>query len=284
MWTLLKRLFLFVFVNILVLITLAIAFYGITGLLNVPVGLQGLAWLYYGIFGGIGALIGLALSRVLAKRVLGVRVLPNDHVLAVRVHGLCASAGLKVMPEVGVYDSDEVNAFATGPSKSRALIAVSSSLLAGEEDALDGVLAHEVAHVANGDMVTMTLLQGVINTLVLILARGIASVVASRFEERSRASIQIVTFFVLQLMLSSLGSFVVCYFSRRREFRGDAGGAALVGREKMLRGLRSFAEVYGHVDDLHQSLASLKISGHSTRTLAQLLATHPPLEDRIARL
>lgn len=291
MWTIIKRVFLFVLVNILVLITLAIAFYGITGLLNVPVRLQGLAWFYYGIIGFLGAFVSLAYSRKLAKKVMNVRVIePNssnerERKLVALIHGLATRAGLKKMPEVGIYESDEVNAFATGPSRSRSLVAVSTKLLDQiDGEALEGVIAHEVSHIANGDMVTMTLLQGVINTLVLILARMIASTVASSFEERSRPSIKILTFFLLQLILSSLGSFVVCYFSRRREFRADAGGAALAGKENMLKGLRSFREVYGHVDDLHQSLASLKISGHSTRTLVRLLATHPPLEERIARL
>jgi heat shock protein HtpX len=201
------------------------------------------------------------------------------------VANLAQQARLPATPEVGIYDSPEVNAFATGPTKRRSLVAVSTGLLNRmDPDAIEGVLGHEITHIANGDMVTMTLLQGLINTMVLIAARIIASVVASNVEERSRSGVRILTFYLLQFVLSLLGSMVVCYFSRWREFRADAGGARLAGRERMLHGLKSLRQVYGVVDDNQQALATLKISGHSTKSLAALFATHPPLEERIRRL
>jgi heat shock protein HtpX len=153
-----------------------------------------------------------------------------------------------------------------------------------DQDAVEGVLGHEVTHIANGDMVTMTLIQGVINTMVLIGARVISSMIANQVEERSRPMVQMLTFYALQLVLSLLGSAVVCRFSRAREFRADAGGARLAGREHMLAGLKSLRQVYGEVDDQHQSLATLKISGHSGSLMAAVFSTHPPLEERIQRL
>jgi heat shock protein HtpX len=210
---------------------------------------------------------------------------PNARRLLEMVYNLAQQAKLPKMPEVGVYDSPEVNAFATGPTKARALVAVSSGLLQRmDQDAVEGVLGHEIAHVANGDMVTMTLLLGVINTMVLIFARILSSVAASQFEERSRPMIQMLLFHLLQIPLSLLGSLLVCYFSRLREFRADAGGARFAGRERMLKGLKSLRQVYGHVDDEHQSLATLKISGHPASSFLALFATHPPLEERIHRL
>jgi heat shock protein HtpX len=200
------------------------------------------------------------------------------------VYSLAARAKLPKMPEVGIYDSPEVNAFATGPSKANSLVAVSTGLLHHmDAEAVDGVLGHEVAHIANGDMVTMTLIQGVINTMVLIVARVIAGVVAGNVEERSRPMVHLAVFFILQIVLSILGSMMVAYFSRRREFRADRGGAQIAGRDRMLSGLKSLRNVYGEVDDTHQELATLKISGHAGSFMA-LMSTHPPLEERIRRL
>lgn len=291
MWAFMKRMFLFAIVNVLIMLTLTIAF----NVIIAAFGLQGRfdqTWLiWYAVLGFGGALVSLAMSRQMAKMMLGVQVIDphtqngSERRLLETVHNLAQTAGLPAMPEVGVYDSPEVNAFATGPTRSRSLVAVSTGLLDRmDADAVEGVLGHEVAHIANGDMVTMTLLQGLINTMVLIAARLISSVIASNVEERSRGGVQLITFYLLQIVLSLLGSVVVCYFSRRREYRADAGGARFAGRERMLRGLRSLRDVYGHVDDTQQALATLKISGHSASTLAMLFSTHPPLEDRIRRL
>lgn len=290
MWAFAKRIFLFVTVNVFILLTLSIAFNVITNVLGYHVqGMQAI-WIWYSLLGFGGAFINLAISRQIAKWSLGVQVIdprtndPTERQLLEMVHGLARRAQLPAMPEVGIYNSPEVNAFATGPTKSRALVAVSTGLLRQmDSNAVEGVLGHEVTHIANGDMVTMTLLQGVINTLVLIVARLIATVVGNQVEERSRYMVQMLTFYFLQIVLSLFGSLVVCYFSRHREYRADAGGARLAGRDRMLAGLKSLRQVYGEVDTDHPQMATLKISGAPGGFLA-LFATHPPLEDRIRRL
>jgi heat shock protein HtpX len=187
------------------------------------------------------------------------------------------------MPEVGVYESPEVNAFATGPSKNRSLVAVSSGLLRSmRPEEVEGVLAHEVAHIANGDMVTMTLLQGVMNAFVMFFARVIASVVTRSDDERRGGGMYFLVVIVLQIVLGILASLVTAWFSRHREFRADAGGAHLAGRERMIGALRRLAANHELVDTQHQALATMKING--VRSWAAMLSTHPPLEDRIAAL
>lgn len=291
MWAIAKRILLFGLVNAFILITLSITFQIVAAAFGLNMRAESSIWILYSLIGFGGAFISLAMSRKIAKYSMGVQVIdpatqdPNARRLLEMVYNLAQQAKLPKMPEVGVYDSPEVNAFATGPTKARALVAVSSGLLQRmDQDAVEGVLGHEIAHVANGDMVTMTLLQGVINTMVLIFARILSSVAASQFEERSRPMIQMLLFHLLQIPLSLLGSLLVCYFSRLREFRADAGGARFAGRERMLKGLKSLRQVYGHVDDEHQSLATLKISGHPASSFLALFATHPPLEERIHRL
>ena len=291
MLTFLKRIFLFAVVNMLILVTLSFAFQVVIGLLGIRMGFEPTIWIFYGVIGMGGAFINLALSRIMAKWAMGVRVIdpqsqnPGERRLLEIVRNLAQRARLPKTPEVGVYQGAEVNAFATGPTKARALVAVSTGLLENMDEAsIEGVLGHEITHIANGDMVTMTLVQGVINTMVLIMARILANLIASQLEERSRPVVQMVIFYALQMLLSLLGSVVVCYFSRAREFRADLGGARLAGREHMLSGLKSLRHVYGQVDDAHPSLATLKISGHSASLFATLFATHPPLEERIQRL
>ncbi|MGE0526441.1 MAG: protease HtpX [Bdellovibrionales bacterium] len=291
MWAIGKRILLFIAVNVLILLTVTITFNVITSLFGIQFGAEGSILFFYVLLGFGGAFISLALSRVIAKWSMGVRVIdphttsPVERKLLETVHDLARKARLPAMPEVGIYDSPEVNAFATGPTKARALVAVSTGLLERmDREAVEGVLGHEIAHIANGDMVTMTLIQGVINTLVLIVARLVSSLVANQVDERARPGVQLLVFYALQIVLSILGSIVVCYFSRAREYRADAGGARLAGRDRMLSGLKSLRHVYGHVDEEHQALATLKISGHPARTLTALFATHPPLEERIRRL
>jgi heat shock protein HtpX len=280
-----KRIILFLLVNILVLTTVSIVFSIITSVFQIPVNATWL--LFYALIGFGGAFISLAMSRAMAKWMMGVKVLdpktlnPAHRKLIDMVHRNARLAGLKTMPEVGIFDSPEVNAFATGPTKNRALVAVSTGLLnTMGDDAVEGVIGHEISHISNGDMVTMTLLQGLINTLVLILARLIAQVIAGAVQEKARPMVAWITFQVLQMALSVLGFLVVAYFSRKREYRADAGGARLAGRDKMLAGLRSLRQVYGHVDDEQRALATLKISGHP----GHLFSTHPPLEERIRAL
>jgi heat shock protein HtpX len=294
-----KRIVLFMLVNLLVVTTISIvlAFLGAgrylpqNGLVNLAVVC--LVW------GFAGALISLALSRLMAKWFMGVQVIPPNtsdsglRELVSTVHELAQRARLPAMPEVGIYDSPDVNAFATGPSRSRSLVAVSTGLLRnmrGREVA--GVLGHEVAHIANGDMVTMTLIQGVINAFVLFLSRVLAFVIGqalrSRDEGRGSGILEYLLVIVFQIVFSILGMFVVAGFSRHREFRADAGGARFAGRENMIDALRALQrqfdpEIAAAEAHRAQSFQALKISGRAGGVLA-LLSTHPPLEERIARL
>jgi heat shock protein HtpX len=295
-----KRVFLFVVVNILVMLTITV----ILGLLHVnryfpQGGLSGLA-VFCLVWGFAGALISLAISRLMAKWTMGVKVIPpetNDPALrdlVETVHGLARAAHLPKLPEVGIYESDEVNAFATGPTKSRALVAVSTGLLRrmGSRE-VEGVLGHEVTHIANGDMVTMTLIQGVINSFVLFLSRVLAFVIGQALRSRDDrdsggGALQFLLVIVFQIVFSILGSLVVCWFSRWREFRADAGGARLAGRENMISALRGLQrlnnpEVVAAEAHQHQAFQALKISGPRGGFMA-LFASHPPLEERIARL
>ena len=295
-----KRIFLLVAVNILVMTTITL----VLGLLHVgnyfpQGGLAGLA-VFCLVWGFGGAFISLGLSRLMAKWMMGVKVIPPDTndpallELVETVHRLARSAELPKLPEVGIYESDEVNAFATGPSKSRALVAVSTGLLQrmGSRE-VSGVLGHEVTHIANGDMVTMTLLQGVINSFVLFLSRVLAFVISQAMRSRDDRDsgggwLQFLLVMVFQIIFSILGSLVVCWFSRWRVFRADAGGARLAGRETMINALRALRRLHdpevAAAEAQHaQAFQSLKISGPPTGWLS-LLATHPPIEQRIARL
>jgi heat shock protein HtpX len=297
-----KRVLMFVLVNILVVatITVVLTLFHIERYL--PRGQwQALAVLCL-VWGMGGAFISLAMSRLMAKWFMGVQIIPPDtsdpdlRELVDMVHRLARQAGLPALPEVGLYESPEVNAFATGPTKSRALVAVSTGLLQRmRHSEVEGVLGHEVTHIANGDMVTMTLIQGVINAFVMFLARVLAFIVSqamrSRDDERDGGGSWLVQFLliqVFQVVFSLPGMMVINWFSRWREFRADAGGARLAGRQNMIGALRALQRL--HDPEAAQAAASqaqgfqsLKISGHSGG-LALLFASHPPLEDRIARL
>ena len=188
------------------------------------------------------------------------------------------------MPEVGIYNSPEVNAFATGPSKSKSLVAVSSGLLRGmRREEVEGVLAHEMSHIANGDMVTMTLIQGVVNAFVLFASRIIANIARNAVDERIAFMVQMIVTIVLDIALGILGAMVVAWFSRAREFRADAGAAALAGRGNMIAALRRLQTTHQLVDPSNQALATMKIAGGDRRWM-MLFSTHPPLEARIAAL
>lgn len=288
-----KRIFYFLLTNILVLLTISIIF-SVTGAGNYidPQGNIDLGALlvFSAIIGFSGSFISLAMSRWMAKKMMNVRVLdPNKSLSAheqevvEKVHRLSKAAGLMHMPEVGIYDSPEVNAFATGPSKKRSLVAVSTGLLREmDDDAVEGVIAHEVAHIANGDMVTMTLLQGVVNTFVVFLAR-IAAWIASRFVKEDMAPIvHFIAVIVFQIVFSILGSLVVFAYSRHREYHADRGGADLAGKDKMVHALRML-KAYSNrvVEERDTAVATLKISG---RRKSPLFSTHPDLDDRISKL
>jgi heat shock protein HtpX len=280
-----KRIFLFLVTNLAIVLTLSV----VVSVLGVAGGpdLGSLA-VFCLIWGMGGAFISLQMSRWIAKRATGVHLIEGRSGdsqldwLYQTVERLTRQANLP-MPEVGVYESGEVNAFATGPSKSRSLVAVSTGLLrAMRPEEVEGVLAHEVAHIANGDMVTMTLLQGVMNAFVMFFARVIASAITRSDDDRRGGGSYFLVVIVLQIVLGILGSLVTAWFSRHREFRADAGGAHLAGRERMLGALRRLASNRELVDTSHQALATMKING--VRGWAAMFSTHPPLEARIAAL
>lgn len=248
------------------------------------------------IWGMGGAFISLLLSKVMAKWMMGVQLIdpqtvdPNSRDILAIVKSQAAKAGLP-MPEVGIYDSPEVNAFATGPSKSNALVAVSTGLLRRmNRDQIEGVLGHEMTHIANGDMVTMTLLQGVINAFVMFFARIVAYVISrglSGSRDDSREPSPLLYYglvFVLEMVFMLFGTLIVAAFSRRREFRADFGGARLSSPEKMissLNALKRASEIRDERSD-QPAFQSLKISSPSS--FMRLFSTHPPLDDRIAQL
>lgn len=286
---LLKRVFFFAVVNILVVLTLSISAHLIMGFLGIDASEFSGLFILYGVIGMGGAFVSLFMSKWMAKRAMGVRVIeprtsdPFQRQLVEQVHQLAKAAGLSKMPEVGIYESSDINAFATGPSRNNSLVAVSTGLLHRmNQDEVEGVLAHEVAHIANGDMVTMTLLQGIINTVVLVLARLLSNLISSAVEERMRYAVQFGSFMALQILLGILGSLVVNGFSRHREFRADSGGARLAGRDKMVAALKALAkQIPQPLAEEQKAFASMKISGSRA---AKLFSTHPPLEERIRAL
>lgn len=286
-----KRIFLFILTNLAVMVTVSIvlSLLGVSGYLGPNGELNLGALMVFSLVWGMGgALLSLQLSRWMAKKAMGVQLVDGRSGqseldwLYQTVQRLTSQAQLP-MPEVGIYESPEVNAFATGPSKKRSLVAVSSGLLRGmRRDEVEGVLAHEVAHIKNGDMVTLTLIQGVVNAFVLFFARLIAFVVRQTTDERYAQVLSFVVMIVLQIALGILGMMVVAWFSRAREFRADAGGAALAGRTNMVGALRRLMQSQQLVDDRQPSLAAFKISGG--KSVAMLFSTHPPLEERIRAL
>lgn len=289
-----KRILLFVGVNILIIGTIStlMAVFNVQPYLSEK-GIDYESLLVFcALWGFGGAFISLALSRVMAKWMMGVKVIdpattdPELRGLVSRVHELSRRAGLETMPEVGYYESDELNAFATGPSKNRSLVAVSTGLLRQmDRREVDGVLAHEVAHIANGDMVTMTLVQGVVNVFVMFLARVIGFFASQFVSEERRSLVQFGIVIALEIALGFLGMIVVGFFSRRREYRADAGGASLSGRENMIAALERLKANHKLPADAdgQPALATLKISGKAGGFWS-LFSTHPDLDDRIQRL
>ncbi len=294
-----KRIVLFLAVNALVLVTISL----ILNLLNVQpyltqsgINYQALM-IFCLIWGVAGAFISLALSRVMAKWMMGVEVIDpqsassQQRELLEMVRMLSQRAGLSSMPEVGIYRSPEVNAFATGPTQSRSLVAVSSGLLNRlSAPEVEAVLAHEVSHISNGDMVTMTLLQGVVNAFVMFFARVLAYVVMKFFrkgDEEGVGSPFLYTglVFLFEIFFMVLGTLVVAAFSRYREFRADSGGARLAGRDKMIAALQALDRTINIHDERAEKPAfqAMKISGNRS-VLLKLFASHPPIEERIARL
>lgn len=287
-----KRITLFLLVNILVIATISIFLNVVLPLLGIrldPSSIGGLL-VFCTVWGFGGAFISLLMSKWMAKMAMGVKILdpntmdPRARQIVQTVHRLALAAGLEKMPEVGIYDSPDINAFATGPSRNNSLVAVSTGLLQQMDTAeVEGVIGHEVAHVANGDMVTMTLITGVVNSFVLFFSRIIARAIANSMDEKASYATQLILTIVFDIIFSILGSMVIAYFSRVREFRADAGGARLAGKEKMIAGLRRLQMVYDRMEPDGSAVATLKISSRPSGIMA-LFSTHPPLEERIRRL
>ena len=288
-----KRILLFIATNMAILVVLSVSLrlLGVDRILDEQgVGLDINALLIFSaVLGFAGSLISLALSKFMAKRMMGVRVIEQpgnaaENWLVETVRRQAQEAGIG-MPEVGVFDSPDMNAFATGARRNSALVAVSTGLLNGmTQPQAEAVLAHEVSHVANGDMVTLTLIQGVVNTFVIFLSRIIGYTIDRVVfkTERGHGPAYIVTVIIAQLVLGILASIIVMWFSRRREFRADAGGAHLAGRESMIGALERLRQ--RHTAPLPEQMAAFGINGALGQGLKRLFMTHPPLEERIAAL
>lgn len=296
-----SRILLFLGTNILVIATISI----ITNLLGLHSYLtsHGINYLSLAIFcalwGTAGAFISLFTSKFIAKKSMALKIIdPNAAVgeeknILELIHSLARKAGLKTLPEVGIYNSPELNAFATGPTKNNSLVAVSSGLLQKMNPAeIEGVLGHEITHITNGDMVTMTLILGIINAFALFLSRIVAYVIsvgAAGRDNNEGGSISgpgpmfFMLSMIFDILFTFLGSILVAAFSRHREYRADKGGAVLAGRDKMIEALQALQKNMEPEDTRAPSLATLKIS-HKSGGFRALFSSHPPLELRIARL
>ncbi len=290
-----KRIFLFLATNLAILIVLSISWSIISsvfglGAMNGPGGLNLASLLVFAaVFGFGGAFISLLMSKWVAKRSVGAHVIeqPSNSTevwLVETVRRLADRAGIE-MPEVAIYDSPEPNAFATGPSRNNALVAVSTGLLQYmTRDEAEAVLGHEIGHIANGDMVTLTLIQGVVNTFVIFIARVIGNFVDRVVfkNEEGNGIAYFVTTIVAELVLGILASIIVMWFSRQREFRADAAGASLAGRHKMIAALEKLRAIH-EPSHLPSQIAAFGINGGPSGW-SRLFMSHPPLEERIAAL
>jgi heat shock protein HtpX len=297
---LVRRIFLFLVINLCVVVTLSLVLnlFNVRPFLN-AYGLDMQSLLIFCLVWGMGgALISLSLSKVMAKWMMGIRTVdphtsdPELKRLLTTVQSLARDAGLSEVPEVGVYESREVNAFATGPTKRRSLVAVSRGLLEkmGQRE-LEGVLAHEITHIANGDMVTMTLIQGIVNAFVMFLARILAYALSGLGRGRQQGSTPsyfgyMMLVFVFEITFMLLGSIIIAFFSRLREYRADRGGADLAGKDKMIAALQALMQLQKIRDPASEkpAIETMKISAHGKSGLILLFASHPPLSERIARL
>ncbi|CCO48693.1 Heat shock protein htpX [Vibrio nigripulchritudo SOn1] len=282
-----KRVMLFLATNLAVILVLSIVLnivYAVTGMS--PGSLSGLL-VMAAVFGFGGAFISLLMSKKMALRSVGGQVIESprnetEHWLLETVQRQSQQAGIGA-PQVAIYDSPDINAFATGAKRNDSLVAVSTGLLHNmTRDEAEAVVAHEISHIANGDMVTMTLMQGVVNTFVIFLSRFIANIVSSNDDEEGGTNMM--TYFavsiVLELVFGFLASFITMWYSRRREFYADAGAADLVGKHKMIAALERLK--VSHEPKLEGSMMAFGINGKSA--LSALMSSHPPLDNRIAAL
>jgi heat shock protein HtpX len=286
-----KRVALFLATNLAIVLVLSVTMrlLGVEPYLNEQgLNLQALL-IFAAVMGFGGAFISLAISKWTAKRSVGAQVIESPRTaeeiwLVDTVRRQAQAAGIK-MPEVAIYDSPDVNAFATGMTKNSSLVAVSTGLLRSmTKEEAEAVLAHEVSHAANGDMVTMALIQGVVNTFVMFLSRVIGHTVDRVVfkNEQGHGPAFFVTMIVAELVLGILASIIVMWFSRQREFRADAGGASLAGRRNMINALKRLGAM--HPAPLPEKMAAFGIAGGVGGGLKRLFMTHPPIEERVAAL
>ena len=285
----LKRVGLFLLTNMAVLFLVSIILNFVLPMFGIRVGQTGGLVVFAAVFGFGGAFVSLLISKWAAKRATGAHVIETprneaEQWLVAVVQRQAQAAGIG-MPEVAIYDAPEINAFATGANRNNALVAVSTGLLrAMDRDEAEAVLGHEVSHVANGDMVTMALLQGVLNTFVIVLSRLVGRAIDGYMGNRDGNGIgYYMSVFVLDMVFGLFASMIAMWFSRHREFRADAGGAELAGKPKMIAALERLAQTYGH-STLPKQVAAFGISGGVGSGFKRLLMSHPPLEERIARL
>ena len=294
-WDVMTRILLFVATNLAILFILNISLrvLGVDQMLETSSGGINMTALLIisAVIGMGGSFISLAISKWMAKRSTGARVIERprnrtEQWLLDTVARQARQAGIG-MPEVAIYDAPEINAFATGMNRDNALVAVSTGLLANmSADEAEAVLGHEVSHVANGDMITLTLIQGVVNTFVILLSRVVGHVIDRVVfrNERGYGPGYFIAVIAAQVVLSVLASIIVMWFSRQREYRADAGGAELAGRRKMIAALRRLRASYGEEPRLPSEMAAFGISGRAGGGFAHLFRSHPPLDDRIAAL
>lgn len=290
-----KRIFLYLLTNIAVLLVLSVTLrlLGVDRILNAQgTGLDFNSLLVFAaVIGFGGSLVSLAMSKWSAKMMVGAQVIEvpssmTERWLVDTVQRHAQRAGIG-MPEVAIYDAPDVNAFATGWNRNNALVAVSTGLLNNmSQDEAEAVLGHEVSHVANGDMVTLALIQGVVNTFVIFLSRIVGYVVDRLVfkTERGEGPAFFITTIIAQLVLGILATMVVMWFSRKREFRADAGGASLAGRQKMIAALERLKLNHEQSAVLPDQVKAFGISGHAVDGLQRLFMSHPPLDERIAAL
>jgi heat shock protein HtpX len=289
------RILLFLATNVAIMVVISVMFQllGIEGVLEsngVDLNLQALL-VMSAVIGFSGSIISLLISKWMAKRSMGVQIIDPQNPGSDNERWLYSTVQLQAqranigMPEVGIFDSPDPNAFATGANKNNALVAVSTGLLRSmQKGEVEAVLAHEVSHVANGDMITMALVQGVVNTFVVFLSRLVGFFVDRVIlkNERGLGIGYFISSIVAQIVLGFLASAIVMWFSRRREYRADAGGASLAGRGNMIGALRSLQRASGQ-SELPEQMAAFGIHG-SKGGLRALFRSHPPLEERIAAL
>ncbi len=289
----LKRIFLFLVTNLAVILVLNIVLrlLGIDRITDAQGGINYTSLLIFaGVLGFAGSLISLLISKWSAKRMVGAQVIqqpstPTERWLFETVERQARKAGIG-MPEIALYDSPEPNAFATGANRNNALVAVSTGLLnVMDKDAVEAVLAHEVSHIANGDMITLALIQGVVNTFVIFISRVVGHTVDRVVfkNEHGYGPAYWITTIVAELVLGILATIIVMWFSRQREFRADAGAARLENKEKMISALQALQRSAGEAQ-LPDQMAAFGISGHIGHGLKALFMSHPPLEQRIAAL